>query len=278
MTDKPTTQAGYRDEDLELVHSSCLYVATKLGDLLDNIIVVGGLVPSLLVAQNCLPQGFEAHAGTKDLDLGLALAILEKEQYSELGSRLRDAGFTPDANSEGNPTHQRWQVGFRHPITVDFLIPPSAESDQGGTLRHLQPDFAAVITPGLHLAFQDRHQVRISGLTPSSERAVRDIWVCGPGAFLVLKALAFRNRGENKDAYDLIYALGGIGVGATAQCLRRFLDDSHVVEALAIVHQDFTAHDSLGPKRVAEFLTGGADDDIQADTVGLALSLLREVG
>jgi predicted nucleotidyltransferase len=39
------------------------------------------------------------------------------------------------------------------------------------------------------------------------ERASREIWVCGPGAFVVLKALAFRTRGENKDAYDLYYVI-----------------------------------------------------------------------
>ena len=31
--------------------------------------------------------------------------------------------------------------------------------------------------------------------------------MCGPGAFVVLKALAFRDRGEPKDAYDLVYVL-----------------------------------------------------------------------
>ena len=31
MPDKPTTAAGYKSEQVELVRATCLYVATKLG-------------------------------------------------------------------------------------------------------------------------------------------------------------------------------------------------------------------------------------------------------
>ena len=49
MADKPTIAAGYKSEQLELVRATCLYVATKLGDIMDELVVIGGLVPSLLV-------------------------------------------------------------------------------------------------------------------------------------------------------------------------------------------------------------------------------------
>ena len=58
MTDKPTTAAGYGRQQTELVRATCLYAATKLGDIMDEMVVVGGLVPSLLVKQEVLP-----HAG-----------------------------------------------------------------------------------------------------------------------------------------------------------------------------------------------------------------------
>jgi len=35
----------------------------------------------------------------------------------------------------------------------------------------------------------------------------------GPGAFVVLKALAFKGRGENKDAYDLYHLVRNFGEG-----------------------------------------------------------------
>lgn len=71
MADKPSTAAGYTSEHLELVRSTCLYVATKLGDLMNELVIVGGLVPSLLIDQQALPDGTEAHVGTTDLDVGL---------------------------------------------------------------------------------------------------------------------------------------------------------------------------------------------------------------
>jgi len=53
---------------------------------------------------------------------------------------------------------------------VDFLIPPSIDTDKGGDLRHIEKDFAAVITPGLRLAFQDKKKVPIKGVTLKGEK------------------------------------------------------------------------------------------------------------
>ena len=89
--------------------------------------------------------------------------------------------------------------------------------------------------------------------------------------------LAFRNRGANKDAYDFAYVLSGIGVRNASECLRPFLADPHVKKAVAIIRQDFATHDGLGPRRVANFLTNGPDDDIQADVVGDVLAFLQEI-
>ena len=49
MPDKPKRASEYKSEQLELVRSTCLYVATRLGDLIDELVVVGGLVrPTVL--------------------------------------------------------------------------------------------------------------------------------------------------------------------------------------------------------------------------------------
>jgi hypothetical protein len=42
---------------------------------MDELVVVGGLVPSLLIDQEKLPENVTAHVGTLDLDLGLAFAL-----------------------------------------------------------------------------------------------------------------------------------------------------------------------------------------------------------
>ena len=51
MADKPKRASEYKSEQLVLVRETCLYIATKLGDLMDEVVVVGGLAPSLLIDQ-----------------------------------------------------------------------------------------------------------------------------------------------------------------------------------------------------------------------------------
>ncbi len=53
------------------MRATCLHVATFLGDLRDDLVVIGGLVPSLVLDQGALPDGADAHAGTLDLDVGV---------------------------------------------------------------------------------------------------------------------------------------------------------------------------------------------------------------
>ena len=201
MISKPTTGDGYGMEQIVFVRRTCLYMATKLGDLLDEIVVAGGLVPYLLNGQETLPVGLEPHAGTMHLDLGLAVAVLNRE----LGDRLRDAGFEPDVNAQGNKRLQAWTTGTPDTVTVDFLIPPSDETDEGGAILHIGSDLAAIVTPGLELAFKDRCWKESSGSTPTGASATRSFPGCEPGVFTVLKVLALGNRAENKDAYDLFY-------------------------------------------------------------------------
>ncbi len=116
--------SDYSPEYLERVHATCLYLALKLADLLEDIVVVGGLVPSLIVPQTP-SDDFELHSGTADLDLGLAQAVLAEERYEAIARRLREAGFKPDKNDRGNLTVQRWRsVDFPQAL-VDFLIATS---------------------------------------------------------------------------------------------------------------------------------------------------------
>jgi hypothetical protein len=280
MTEKPLFATDYKREDLELVRQTCLYVATKLGDLLDDLVVVGGLVPSLLIPDESLPAGEDVHIGTTDLDLGLSLAILDTKRYEDLSLRLHRADFKPDENEEGNPTLQRWKItpsaGLK--VTLDFLIPPSLAADKGGDLRHIQKDLAAVITPGLRLAFWDKQKVSLKGVTLLGEKANRDIWVCGPGAFVVLKALAFDQRGENKDAYDLYFVIRnyGRGIEDLCRCLSPLLEEVETKKALAILNRDFLEPDGIGPSRVAWFQYRGPNADLQADVAGYVKELLSK--
>ena len=280
--DKPATAAGYSVDWLEHARGACLYVATVLGDLLlEDLVVVGGLVPSLIIAQDPPEEGVSLHPGTMDLDLGLSVGVLDGARYAEIAKRLRESGFEVTENQAGNRVLQTWRVrgGEGRETTVDFLIAPSSVDDQANRIKHLEADFGAVVTPGLELAFKDRIVVTMDGRTIMGEAAVRDVPVCGPGAFVVLKALAFRSRGQPKDAFDLYYTLRNFadGLDGISDRVKSLMPDDQVTQAMEILRADFHTAEALGPVRAARFNGNEADDPFRADVVGFVAELLGKI-
>lgn len=287
MTDLPQTADDYTPDDLKLVHSGCLEVAVRFGDLLDDIVIVGGLVPALLVdlgrehSPSTSWSAIDRHVGTQDLDLGFAVALLDEERYKEIAQRLRQHDFQPDENEEGNRTTHRWKHADHENLTIDFLIPPVEDDDQGGQIRNLESDFSALIVPGLGLAFEDIEHIAMSGTILNGSDVTRPLPVCGPGAFVVLKALAWKRRGNQKDAYDLFYVVRNYGTepGAVAERLQPFLaaGNPEAEEAARVLKQDFDASD-VGPAAVSEFVHGHSDDEaLKADVSAFIGDLLRLV-
>jgi Nucleotidyl transferase AbiEii toxin, Type IV TA system len=138
-----------------------------------------------------------------------------------------------------------------------------------------------LIAPGLELAFNELEQVTIEGHTLKGERATRTIPVCGPAAFVVLKAYAFGDRAEPKDAFDLVYVIRRWpgAVEAISDRLARHSERHRdlVTHALELLIRDFGSPDLIGPLRVAEFegATGAERDEVAADAHGYVDDLLR---
>jgi hypothetical protein len=279
MSPKPSTASDYSTHQLNLVHSVCLYISTVIGDYINDLVIVGGLVPNLIISQAPLPEGAEAHVGTQDLDIGFSLGALNSDRYHEIAERLRRAEFIPDENENLNPTIQRWKLDKPVNVTVDFLIPQTNRDEIGGTIKHLEKDFGAVITPGLELAFQDRINLSIAGTTPFGEKAERDIWVCGPGAYIILKAMAFDSRGEGKDAYDLFYVVRNFGSGheEVLQHLLPLIQNEHGKKAIDILKRDFSNPSLVGSVRVARFIHGQPNEETQVEVAGLINQVLHRI-
>ncbi len=257
---------------------ACLYLATKIGDLLDDLVIVGGLVPSLLVDQK--QDRVARHVGTNDLDLGMEIAILDNKRYETLTKRLRAAGFGPDENENGNRTRQRWMINGPAKVTLDFMIGPTRAGDRAGQLRDIEDDFAAIIAPGLRLAFKDRVKHPLGGRTIRDEEGRREVWVCEAGAFIIMKAFALRNRGENKDAYDIAYLLQNYGRNGPSDVSARLaplMNELEAKEAVRMLAEDFETVDSIGPRRVAEFLHDDRNEGTEADAWGAVQDLLEAI-
>lgn len=277
---KPRTLDGYGSGATEQVSMACLTIAVTLGSMMEDTRIVGGLAPSLLVGE---AGDAEPHVGTNDLDVGLAITLLDDDRYAEISVRLGQEGFAPDTNANGNPAVQRW-IHRSGQVTVDFLIPPLPGGPDPGRVQHLDDRLGAIVVPGLEVAVDEPHTTVLRGSTPAGERAERAVTVCGPGAFTVLKALALAGRAEPKDAYDLVYVLQHWPGGA-ADVARRL--DAHagrhgavVRRALGGLARDFADETSLGPRRAAAFFghTGRRYDEAVADALGYVDALLRHTG
>lgn len=274
------TYKDYASKGTDGAAAVLLSVADILGDLMrTDLTVVGGLVPSLIVAQTDAGD-IEPHCGTLDVDLGLSLALLHQRRHNAISSTLKQAGFRPGADEDGMPVAYRWRPPQGLPqLLVDFLIAPTRAPDATGDVARLGRHFAAVRTPGLQLARHDNLIIRVSGKSLGDTDVDREVRVCGPGAFTVLKARAFRNRREPKDAYDLTYVLAYFegGVRAVSSSIGPLLDDEIAREAISWLEEDFAEHDGAGPLSVALFRLGQLDDQIQADARGVVRELLRRL-
>lgn len=217
-----------------------------------------------------------AHVGTSDIDLALDLVILDNERYEAVASSLTRAGFQPDANKDRNVTRQRWYSS--NGARVEFLMPLVPPKTRSGAIQSLTTDLAAVMIRGLELALANRRIISVSGLDLEPRNVVRNVPVCPPDIFVVLKALAILGRDKKKHAYDIHYVLlhDPAGPRALGEGLIRYLPDDTIAEAIAGLRQNYRDVDDRGPKDVCAFL--GVDDDALAgDAYAFMLQFLSRL-
>lgn len=96
---KPTTRKGYTPAQVEQVRATCLYVATFLGDLRDDLVVIGGYAgPGIMpspAAGTPLPSQLSAsstphHPGSKSEAMS-ASGALNRPRRSDGGSTASTA-------------------------------------------------------------------------------------------------------------------------------------------------------------------------------------------
>lgn len=288
MDNFPKTAGDYGPEDLRRVKAGCLEVATRLGGLLDEMVIVGGVVPALLVdlareggAGEAESDPLDRHVGTQDLDLGFAIGLVEEGSYTEVSTRLARCGFAPDENQQGNLTPQRWRHERASELTIDFLISPTREGEEGGSIKHLEENLAAIITPGLELAFEDISVIELSGTRLGGAEATQEVPVCGPGAFVLLKALACERRGKDKDKYDLFYVIRNYGEGPStvAERFGPLLEAGRpeARKAREILSELFGNPERIGPIAVSRFVYGQRMGELEADAAAFIQEFLAHL-
>lgn len=256
-------------------------LVTLLGDLgpwRERIYLVGGLAPRYLVGE--LPAGTRAHVGTTDVDLviGLALGDETPETYRTLQDNLEKSHFDP---KEPGFRWAREVEGVK--VVVEFLCETEAvpagivfRPKAGSTGSRVGAfnvrganlvgyDFVERVLDGERLdgGGQSKVAVRVANVLP----------------YTVLKILAFQDRHENKDAYDLVFCLLHFGDGPQAagkEAARSpVAHDPRVTDALGLLAERFHDVDQDGPVAYATFLAEPDDDDEAARLRREAVATVR---
>jgi hypothetical protein len=244
-------------------------LVTLLGDLgpwRERIYLAGGLAPRYLVGQ--LPEGARAHVGTTDVDLviGLALGDEAPETYRTLQNNLTKSGF-----KRTTPSFRWTRKVDDVTVVVEFLC-ETDEVDPGDIFKpkgeSTGSKFAAFNVRGANLSGRDFIEVEIEGeRLDDGGRSKVAVRVANLLPYTVLKILAFQDRHDNKDAYDLVFTLfhaeGGPEEAGRAAKSSPVAGHPQVTEALTLLAERFVDVDQDGPSAYAAFLAqpGGDDGD-----------------
>lgn len=205
---KPATAAGYSREITDACEQALVTVLQCMGTLKESVRLVGGLVPRYLTPEQA-PE-VPAHAGTSDLDLVIDLAVIAAgEDYTPIAQRLKERGFTKMKRENGGVSSWQWEAWTQDktPVRVEFLC--DAADAEVNSLKSLGGESISVMAiPHLSIArvLYETKDIK-APLLDGKGVAVERVHYANHLAFVVLKAIAFDQRGANKDVGDLVHVL-----------------------------------------------------------------------
>ena len=259
------SRSHFTDYDAAVTERCERALLTLLGDLgpwRERIYLAGGLAPRYLVGAT---PASGPHVGTTDVDLiiGLALEDENPETYRTLYNNLRGAKF-----EEGDSSFQWRRTVDGATVLVEFLC--GTEAVAPGRIYKPKDEYmgsrlGAFNVRGAQLARHDFIECTIEGeRLDGGGRSQVVVRVANLLPYVVLKILAFQDRHENKDSYDLVFTILNFGDGARsagmAAARSAVIDHPQVDEAIGLLEQRYadTGHD--GPSAYADFLENGDAD------------------
>lgn len=266
---KPTTLDGYSDQytiDCERVLVTML---RGLGPWKDSVFLIGGLTPRYLVTAR--PPNVPAHAGTMDVDIVIDLQILANtDAYHSLEENLKKLGFERAENEQKQKLSWRWQTHTEHKALMILELLTDAPELAGGKVQPLPAEgtISALNIPHSSIVFDLYQETEIRAeLLGENGIATEKVKHANLVSFTVLKAFAYDQRHERKDAHDLIYCIEHApeGLAAVAELFRKERDGKHgavIQQALDILRNRFAGDEKTegflkdGPVAVAKFELG----------------------
>jgi hypothetical protein len=197
-----TSRHDYGAQAVAAAKSVLVELVQVLGEFRDQIVVVGGWVPGLLLA-----KAPEPHIGTLDIDLALDFRRLPEASYATLLKALTSRGYRQDPQQPFRffrevPVPDRPAIV----VEVDLLAGEYGGTGPGHRTQPVQ-DARARKARGCDLVFANPQTVTIDGELPAGGRLRVTCRVAAIVPWLVMKGMALADRLKEKDAYDIYYAV-----------------------------------------------------------------------
>lgn len=270
---KPSSFDGYDKIVTENCERVLVTLLRGLGPWKDSVYLIGGLTPRYLVPDR--PPDVPPHAGTGDVDIVVKLQMLtETEAYHTLEENFKKMGFERAENDNGQKLSWRWQIRSDSGATMILELLADDPEILGGRVQALPTDgnISALNIPHSSMVFDHHESKEVTAeLLGENGVATETIKYADLVSFTCLKALAFDQRNERKDAHDLVYCIEHAtgGLVEVVEIFRMAREEKHsavIDESLSILKNRFADDDETegyrkdGPVSVAKFELGEGND------------------
>lgn len=242
------TRKDYVKKAVEAAKSVLIELSHLLGEYQENIVIIGGWVPELVI-----PQEKQKHTGSIDVDIAINHKKISEPGYKTILELLLSHGYRqgpqPFIFLRDVP------VGDEiYEVEVDLMAGEYAGT--GKSHRHQRIfDSHARKGRGIDLVFTDPEKILISGRLPGGGKDSVTVQVSSIPVFIIMKCIALDKRLKEKDAWDIYYCVRNYpgGIEILANKFSSITNHSLTKEAVIILSTKFSSPEDIGPRYVADF-------------------------
>lgn len=250
MNEEPRHQGEYNKRQTEAARRVLIDLGQVLAAFEDCLVVVGGWVPDLLMA-----NVDEVHIGSIDVDLALDVEKLADGRYADL---LKCLLLTRRYKQADEVFRLQTEVDLgdgEPPVRVDVDFLKSGEAKIKKNKPKLTDNFRPLDAIGCSIAFEHPEIVVMAGTMIKGGKNQVQFRVASIPNFLVMKCYALAKRDKPKDAYDICFCLQNYpdGMEKLAAVWQAKKEEKHVAAAIKILKEKFPEPVAFGPAQVVEF-------------------------
>jgi len=244
-------QSDYTPPETQACLSVLVEVMTVLDRFRENIVIVGGNVPPLLIR-----SAGAKHPGTLDIDLAIDNRRVSDEACRTIVETLNARGYYQQEGEEPYMFYRDVEAESGNKVTVKVDLLAGEDDGVGSSRQQKTQDAQPRKTRGCDLVFTSPVKTRVRSRLPDGATREVTVKVSSIGPFLVTKGMALWGRIKEKDAFDIYYCCRHYpgGIAALARDIRPLMDNELAREGFGKIMDRFRHINALGPTGVADFL------------------------